>query len=139
MTDSRSQPKNIDPAELWERYLATTDRASPQGAMAFAAAFYTARNAANADHARLANANLKDCLAANASLKARIEELESRERQLVDWAILYASEGQSWVFSSVTEQLIALSARAPTQADAEHFKKHGSLAALHSTTPAVTG
>jgi DNA repair exonuclease SbcCD ATPase subunit len=40
----------------------------------------TASNAANADHARLANANQESLRVANASLKARISELEANEK-----------------------------------------------------------
>lgn len=44
MTDSHSQPSNaIDPAKLWEQYLAETDFPSAQGAMAFAADIYASR------------------------------------------------------------------------------------------------
>jgi hypothetical protein len=77
----RTQPMTAtDPAKLWEQYLAEADHPSAQGAMAFAADFYSARCGALSDHARLASANLKNCLAANASLKARIAELEANEK-----------------------------------------------------------
>jgi len=36
LTAQPQSPRDIDPAELWERYLAETDNPSPQGAMAFA-------------------------------------------------------------------------------------------------------
>lgn len=54
---------------------------------------------------------------------------------LVDWVHLYATEGHSWISTKSADQLIALAARKPTQADADHFKT-GMLSALAAAPPA---
>lgn len=48
-------------------------------------------------------------------------------RTLVDWVHLYATEGHSWISTHTADKLIALSARKPTQADADLFKRGASL------------
>lgn len=68
----------------------------------------------------------------HASLQARVEKLEALLPRLVDWVHLYATEGHSWISETTTSRLIALAVRAPAQADADHFKNNGSLAALNT-------
>jgi hypothetical protein len=52
---------------------------------------------------------------------------------LVDWVHLYATEGHSWISTKSSERLIVLATREPTQADADHFKKDGSVAWVNVT------
>lgn len=64
----------------------------------------------------------REFLARAEQAERRVEELERRERWLIDWVYLYATEGHSWISKKTSDKLIALSSRAPTQADADHLK-----------------